>query len=379
MARKGRRIRFSLRALLLLLTFCGIFSGWLWPSKIRPAYRRKAAISHFRALNVQLQYGVPARTPGHDFHGFYPDRTPTLDAPLWIQKWIGSEWFESPPRAIWCISATRPIEDDDVRYLAGLPDLEQIELNCHQVKTDPNYAHTGALRESRITDVSLQTLAQLPRLRRIVVSEANLSDRGMTYLAESQSLEALAIAHSDISDAGLLALAKISTLQALNVRGTQVTANGVADFAARRPDVRLFVDAEVKRLLPSEVSSGSINPIIQVDRGPYRDSKEWRVREVRTLIPGVQETFYEKVNAIDANTVVDDSPVPLPSDKSHPSPSWPPENGKTPDFASLQALRDALRSGADPGAFQYSESTGKDDEVESSGPPQDPRAQNSEN
>ena len=97
----------------------------------------------------------------------------------------------------------RPLDDADLQYLLEFPNLAQVDLNCHHVKIGPNDGYTGPVREPKITDAAMQTLAKLPRLQRLIVLEAKLSDRGMDYLAKSQTLEALAIEQSDVSDKGL--------------------------------------------------------------------------------------------------------------------------------------------------------------------------------
>jgi hypothetical protein len=252
---KRRRIHFSLRALLLFLTSCGILCGWFWRANIYPEQRRKVAVAYFRELNVDLRYGAgnrsPIRSPGSYFYAHY-ERSPPLRGPSWLQERVAAEWLESPPSDVHFFTATRPPEDADLRYLLMLPSIEQIDLNCFNVVIGPNYFSQRGLRPPRFTDAGLKTLAQLPNLRRLIFRNENVTDKGIGYFSQSESLEALNIHDSDVSDVGLMQLAQIPTLQALGLRRTRVTAKGVADFVALRPDVYLYLDEEDWSLVPEE-------------------------------------------------------------------------------------------------------------------------------
>ena len=251
MSLKRRRIRFSLRTLLLFLTFSGICCGWVWRANIYPEQRRKVAVAYFRERNVDLRYGAGNRTPG-TFYARDHERSPSLRGPSWLQELVAAEWLESPPSDVHFFTATHPPEDADLRYLLMLPTVEQIDLNCFHVVIAPNYFSQRGLRPPSFTDAGLKTLAQLPNLRRLIFQNKNITDKGIGYLAQSESLEALAITDSDVSDVGLMQLARIPTLQALGVAQTRVTAKGVADFVALRPDVYLYLDEEDWSLVPEE-------------------------------------------------------------------------------------------------------------------------------
>jgi hypothetical protein len=115
------------------------------------------------------------------------------------------------------------VTDDHVELLAPLaPALAELNL-----------ARTS------ITDAALAVVAELAALERLDLSNTAVGDVGVARLTALAKLEVLNLHGTRLGDAGLAALSEMAALKRVYVWRTAVTNAGAADFAARRPDVRL--------------------------------------------------------------------------------------------------------------------------------------------
>jgi hypothetical protein len=103
------------------------------------------------------------------------------------------------------------LSDDDMGYVALLPDLEILILN-----------------RTKITDTGLiHVLRQLTRLRDVDLSETHVTVKAIGYLKNQKNLRKLTLDGISITDEGLQQLATLRSLRMLKLRGTDITDAGL--------------------------------------------------------------------------------------------------------------------------------------------------------
>ena len=166
------------------------------------------------------------------------------------------------------------MDDGVFPLLAGLKRLQQVTIVNSQVTDVPNSNITGtrlgslkvcselhsfAWQFCPISPLALEELAQLPklevlqfnssvfteqhtravgklRLRHLHMHSAKVDDGMLHHIAGMEKLETLDITHNPITDQGLAKLKRIKMLKTLLLQGTNVTAEGVADFQNSHPN-----------------------------------------------------------------------------------------------------------------------------------------------
>jgi len=112
--------------------------------------------------------------------------------------------------------------------------------------TDEALSHIAKLRNLKVlalagpqvTDPSLRAIADLNRLERICLWDAQaLSDLGMANIASLPRLKSLELTNAHISDASIERLSRIPTLQELSVQGSELSDKCIA-MAARIPHLK---------------------------------------------------------------------------------------------------------------------------------------------
>ena len=126
------------------------------------------------------------------------------------------------------------LSDERMQLLTNFPQVELLELGDI----------TG------VTPNGLRPLAQQRQVKRIVFFGTRLTDEHMAALAEFAHLESLAIdfyksPNNSITDVGLEHLSRLPKLKKLDMSKTEVTAEGVRRFRAARPDIQLTTDVKV--------------------------------------------------------------------------------------------------------------------------------------
>ena len=168
------------------------------------------------------------------------------------------------------------INDDSLRKLDGLADLEMLRLSGTKV-TDAGLAHVSQFRKlqmldlwdtevsdgglehlrvlqnltsltlnhTQVTDAGLQHLAALTRLKDLYLNiNAGISDAGIRHLIGLKQLQDLKLGKTNITDAGLDSLGEIASLERLGLDGTKVTPSGVAKLQALLPKCEIVWDGK---------------------------------------------------------------------------------------------------------------------------------------
>jgi Leucine-rich repeat (LRR) protein len=214
--------RYSLRTLLLMMTAACLFSGYWLNSAIhqRNAVRRFYELTAQRPASLQ---GDHVTTMGYRYQGRDDYYEPII--PWWAQPLkmvLGEEAF-GEITGVQLLGS--PATDEDLRFLASMPELERINLSG-----------------TKITDAGLIHLQNCPRLTFVSLEDTAVTDQGLAQLLALQELEGLSLSGTKITDAGLDELAKLPNLSELWLRKTEITNQGYRKLQAALPQCEIQGD-----------------------------------------------------------------------------------------------------------------------------------------
>ncbi|MGD9720801.1 MAG: hypothetical protein AB7O59_14015 [Pirellulales bacterium] len=226
----GPPARFSLRALLILVTGACLFLG-LVVNRLRD---QRLAVARIESLGGRVSFGA-------DEAG---DDATLLNRVLWF---VLGEKYMAPVQSIGLENAA--VVDRDLVALKSFPQLKQLELDYTAIG-DEGIAQLAALpqlyrldvEDTEISDRALETIGLLPALSSLILDGTKVSDDGLQSLSGLPSLVHLRLRRAPITDAGLLHLARIAPLQSLDVTGTHVTGEGVATLQKSLPKCKIHWD-----------------------------------------------------------------------------------------------------------------------------------------
>jgi putative heme-binding domain-containing protein len=128
------------------------------------------------------------------------------------------------------------IQDDWLKHLEGLTNLESLTLYWGDTFTDEGLRHLRRLTALRslnlhngfnITDKGITHLRGLMNLRRLDLGGTEISNKALGYLKDLRSLEALSVRSCKIDDKGLGNIRKLARLRFLDLAHTQITDGGL--------------------------------------------------------------------------------------------------------------------------------------------------------
>ncbi|HEY2412948.1 MAG TPA: hypothetical protein VGI40_11930 [Pirellulaceae bacterium] len=211
--------RFSLRALLLLVTLAAIFLGWF-------AWRLKTARIQDASAEAIVQAGGQVAY-SNQFDGHVSRLTPyqpkTNFLGTWSQKLVGGD----PTRKM--VSVTL-MDDDSAAAITkyNLRDLKIVRFSG------------GA----SITDAAVAHLANCPELQVLYLERANITDRALESIGRHKKLEELWLANTPVTDAILPGLRELPALRVLDIRGTAISNEGMKQVAALPAVWLLYLDSD---------------------------------------------------------------------------------------------------------------------------------------
>ncbi len=140
--------------------------------------------------------------------------------------------------------------DDLLRAIAGLPELESVDLSDQPIDRRQlallaplSGLRSLTLARTRVTDADLDGLVQFPELSFLDLTGAAVTDAGMDRLKQLTKLRAVHLNLTDLSDAGLAVLADMPQLHVIEAELTAVTKAGAAEFLKKRPQSELTFGA----------------------------------------------------------------------------------------------------------------------------------------
>ncbi len=131
------------------------------------------------------------------------------------------------------------LSDERLKLLGAFPQLDFFAVTRKYFsKTDPEIAPSG-----------FHTLADLPRLTEIGMTNFPLNDEHAAAIAEIKGLENLQVFNyaeyrSPLTDTGLEHLSRLPKLKLLGLMKTQVTPAGLACFRVAKPDCQITTDVK---------------------------------------------------------------------------------------------------------------------------------------
>jgi hypothetical protein len=164
------------------------------------------------------------------------------------------------------------IGDEELKYLGGLPRLQELRISSSQV-----------------TDAGLVHLTGLSSLRGLVLDGTSVRDEGLAHLKRLTSLLQLSLMNTPVTDAGLTHLNKMTTLQGLGLGGTHVTDAGLVQLTG-------LTDLRVLVLNNTRVTDAGMSHLKALTRLDYLSLAKTRVTdrgiaELKQSLPGL--TIYK--------------------------------------------------------------------------------------
>jgi hypothetical protein len=242
---KGRRFRFSLRTLLLLLTVLCVWLG----VQVTAARRQKNAVEAILSAGgrVVYDYQVVARPPmpavpgapqlpaGAVLGDTKVDHRQLPPGPAWLRKQIGDDYFATVVAAYFN-HAKATIQKPDLDQLARVPHVRKLGFyDCDTRIHDQDLTALGELHELEELQfiqarINGSILAQLPnpkRLKMLYLRQTDIDDAALEPLERMTGLEILNLGETHITDAGLKHVRNLKNLKNLWLDDTSVTDAGL--------------------------------------------------------------------------------------------------------------------------------------------------------
>ena len=218
-ARRVRRIRFSVRTMMLLVLASGCWLGW-YLTRVRT---QQAAFAAIVKAGGSYEYEWT-------WGNYIPDVIEYKGRPR-VPKWLATHVGEDYVADITYVSlvhrpraGTGTANDETLRLVSGLGRLE-----------------TLGLFGTHVTDAGLAYVKLLTRLKDLDLRSTQIGDAGLAHLRPMTSLKVLNIANTRVSNEGVLALEEsLPELQVLREEDMSVSRFGSRvgadiDFARKQP------------------------------------------------------------------------------------------------------------------------------------------------
>ncbi len=205
----GRRWRFqySLRTLMIVVSVCGVLSGWVG-MMLERAREQRAVVKKIKALGGSVYYDYQI-TEGQ--WGYHPANTPP--GPGWVRWILGDDIF-AYATAVFFNSTQSTVKDNDLVLLRKLPRINAV-----------------ILASPSITDNGLAIVGSLPELSELNLSDTSVTGEGLAQLEKARKLEHLTLDGASVGDSTIAHIDKLSNLQSLQLVRTSITDDGLRPVA----------------------------------------------------------------------------------------------------------------------------------------------------
>jgi hypothetical protein len=188
-------LQFSLKSLMVLVVIAAMPCGLLKWKMVRKE-RERAAIAEIGRADGMVGYDWQ-RAGKKEPNGA-----------AWFRKLLGDGFFST---AVSVNFYKTEVTDDSLANLEPLVDLDDLHYKGSRL----------------ISDVGLDHLKNLIRLKNLNLGGAKVTDAGLVHLRRLTNLQDLDLANTKVADAGLLPLKGLTQLRNLNLAGTHVTDAGL--------------------------------------------------------------------------------------------------------------------------------------------------------
>jgi hypothetical protein len=242
--RKRRWFRYSLRTCLLVVTLFGLCLGW----KFGEAREQRHAVAELLRMQIGVDYDYPNQHLGveppepawlikllgvdffHDVVGVNNTRFLNGDYDEKLDRTPAFRAFARLPKLRMINLAQLPVNDDDLRQLAGLSKLHVVWF----------------LAPSTATGAGFEGWRSRETMESILLGSSPISDGGIQQIAEFKSLTDLSLNNSEVTDASVDAIARLPKLTAVWLEGAKISPQGARRLQELRPGLStdIFPDAE---------------------------------------------------------------------------------------------------------------------------------------
>ena len=262
---RRRWLQFRLRTLLLIVAVLCVPLAWVaW--KMDHKRHERAVIAELERLGGEVLYDWQGKRLGETWqHDMKPD-SDEPNGPTWLRWLLGDDFFSDVLyvalvprqripvgyRGAWRYDRSRkdaaPIaKDDDLRLVATLPKLEELNLSNTDIG-DVGLAHLRGLTHLRslalvytsITDAGMSTIKEMHRLTKLELAGTDITDSGLAHVSSLTALRELDISDTSITEAALGHLTKLSGLTRLGMDNTEISREGAAELQKSLPRCAIY-------------------------------------------------------------------------------------------------------------------------------------------
>ena len=224
---KKRWYQFSLRTLLLFVTFTAILCSWLGV-KIKQARKQREAAEALQKLGMVVLYDYQQNAFMQN------DPNPQSSMPSWLKNLLGEDIFINVIDVGVRDDKPNHITDAGLVHVKALFKVEYLSLWNTQI-TDSGLEHIKCLSllnslnlsHTHISDKGLQNLQRLVQLQILWLDGTQITDAGLEHLMELTNLQELYLSKTSITDAGLKHIKGLSKLHYLILDDSKVTDSGL--------------------------------------------------------------------------------------------------------------------------------------------------------
>ena len=218
------QFQFSIRSLLVLVVAVAVPFSWLAVERMEAA-KQGNLVEWVRKSSGSVQYDYEFDASNN----FLRNASPS--APSWLFELLGTDFFAN----IATVSLhDSEISDVDLELLARLNRLRALYLERTNV-TDVGLEKLKGLTElqelwladTQVTGVGLEHLKGLTQLHRLVFDRSPVSDAGLDQLKRLTHLQDLLLNQTHVTDSGLMHLTGLAQLKGLSLDNTSVTDTGL--------------------------------------------------------------------------------------------------------------------------------------------------------
>lgn len=214
------RLRFSLRALMLVMTVVCIFLGY----HVQRARDQRNVVATLEAAGARVSYDW--QSPASNLHA--------PPGPAWLRAWVGNEYFQE-------IDGVYAWDVDNEHFervfdaLSRCRKLKHLHISSTQVIDLRNFEslrglqqlETVVLSRGQFTDGVLQILGQLPKLMELNLSDEPVTNEGIQHLRTLRDLTTLNLSGTHINDDALVHVGQLHRLERLNLDDTHISDAGL--------------------------------------------------------------------------------------------------------------------------------------------------------
>ncbi|SIN81955.1 hypothetical protein SAMN05444166_1082 [Singulisphaera sp. GP187] len=242
---KLRRLRVSLRVLMLLIMIAAVFIG----DRVTKARKQREAVESVKRCGGGVVYDWAYVNRGKS--------TPTEpNAPQWLRGLLGDEYFQDVASVALTgtpigvpVPGSKVISGDDVlAHLAQMNAIKSLHLVGIRI-TDKGFDTINRIqcleelviaRSPWVSNADIARIETLNHLKSISIENSKVTDAGLASLAKLKNLEYLNIQNTGATDAGLVYLKGLTKLKEMWVEGTRITEDGKAEFNAAMPNLKVI-------------------------------------------------------------------------------------------------------------------------------------------